>query len=273
MKVEVNQNSIDFKKLKILYSKREMLSFAMKTFIEWIIENEKIILKEAVKMHEDLLEKSYVENGSHGRSLENAILLNIGFYMFLKFLKENKIISKEEMEKRKVECANVLKEMSKEQKIEIENDNPTLMFKQAVEQLYITRKIEMMNYSIPSNVQPKSVLAGYIDFDEQLYYFLPDVIYTEVKKFYNAQGIKFPISKSALWKYLQNDGYLFNTPNNDRKTIKRKLNKGSQVAVIAIYQDKIDLEPIPDNSYVYNELKRMQEYVLKQEEEKAQETK
>lgn len=239
--VDIKPNSIDLKKLRELQENTEKLAFAMKLFVSWIIKNETKIISEAKEMKKEL-EKRTDFTLSHGRLIETINAITIGFHLFLKFMQENNIITEEELKSKMELCSTVLIEIAKSQNQEIEAENPVIMFKEAIEQLYAAEKIQIIDYSSGYLSNSNSNLVGYVDEDKEMYYFLPDITYKEITRFYKEQGSKFPISKSALLKYLENEGYLYRTPKSDRRTIKKKApNKNVVLPVIAIYKDKLEL--------------------------------
>lgn len=237
--VDVKQNSFDLNKLRNLQENAELLSFAMKEFISWIIKNEEKIISESKELYKKL-ENETQTNDIHGRTNETINIMKIGFYLFLKFLQQNEVITQEELEEKNSLCSGTLNELARHQNIEIESQNPVNMFKEALEQLYETEKVQIMDYNAPDNILPNRTLIGYIDHKEEKYYFLPNVLYKVIVRFCNEQGIKFPISKSALLKYLDNEGYLYRTPKSDRRTIKKKV-RNAVLPVIAVYQNKLTL--------------------------------
>ena len=117
------------------------------------------------------------------------------------------------------------------------------MFISALEQLYTTNRIYLKDYNDCTITEyDNTTLVGYVDnkTDEGVYYFFPDIIYKEVVRFYKEQDIKFPISKPALWKYLDMEGYLYKTPKSKRRTVRRKVpNTDNDLPFIPILQEKM----------------------------------
>ena len=121
-----------------------------------------------------------------------------------------------------------LNEVAKEQMKDVENTDPVKMTLTAIEELYVTQRIHVRDYSI-SHSRYYGTHIGYVHRTSKApivngyYYFFPDVLYTEIVKFYNSQNIKFPVSKASLWKYLDVAGLLYKTEGNDRRTIRKKI--------------------------------------------------
>ena len=238
--VDIKPDSIDLNQLRNLQENTELLSFAMKEFILWIIKNEATTIAEVKEMYKKLEVETQI-NANHGRTNEAINVMNIGFYLFLKFLNENKVIDNKELKEKMELCSTTLTELARCQSVEIQSESPVTMFKEAIEQLCETEKVQILDANAPSNILPNRTLIGYIDHSEEKYYFIPNVLYKEIVKFYSEQGIKFPISKPALLKYLENEGYLYRTPKSDRRTVKKRF-RNTTLAVIAIYKNKLGLD-------------------------------
>lgn len=247
--VDVKKNSVNLQILTELQENKEKLSFCMKEYIKWIIENE-VEIREYAKSYMKELQESERNNGIHGRTNEAVNVMTIGFNLFLAFFKENNVIKEEEEKELSRLAYTTLVEVAKEQGEEIDENNPVKMFTNAIEQLYLGGKIYLKDYNEYDLTEySNSTFVGMVDnkTDEGLYYFFPDIIYKEIVKFYKGQDIKFPISKSALWKYLDLEGYLYRTPKSQRRTVERKIPlSDNYLAVIPVIQEKmrnIYLEP------------------------------
>ena len=236
------QNSnLDLSKLSVIQSNREQLAFSMKSYIGWLIPNMDKVKQNAKNIHEQLSKQ--VDNQKvHGRLNETIIALYIGFANFLDFMSENKVISTEKAEALLEEAYTTFNDIAIQQMIDVESSNPVSMFLNALEQLYITEKIYIKDHQKKDNNIYVGTHVGYINQERKEYWFFPDVIYKEVVRFYSGQGIKFPISKASLWKYLDDAEILFKSGKNDRRTTRRVVpaNNNNSIAFIVIPQDKIN---------------------------------
>ena len=240
--VDIKKDSINLNKLTELQESEEKLNYSMKKYIEWIIENEEYIRVYAKDKMKELQTKTQ-NNGIHGRTNEAVNVMTIGFSLFLKFLNSYEIISKEQEKELEEEGYITLNKVAEQQAQEIDDSNPVNMFISALEQLYTTNRIYLKDYNDCTITEyDNTTLVGYVDnkTDEGVYYFFPDIIYKEVVRFYKEQDIKFPISKPALWKYLDMEGYLYKTPKSKRRTVRRKVpNTDNDLPFIPILQEKM----------------------------------
>ena len=244
--VDIKPTSIDLSKLKNVQDNIEKLSFSMKKFIERIIVNEETIIEKAIRKQNEMREKE-IQGKLHGRTLEAVTMLTIGFELFLEFICENDVITVKEKESLSRECDLIMEELAEQQKDEIDSNKPTELFVTGIKQLCETGKAQIMDYEIPCDPKLCPNLIGYYCNSEGHYYLLPETAYAEVIKFYRSQGIRFPVSKTSLQKMLADEGFLYITEKNDRKTVKRKLpNTKVTEAVWAIYQDKLGLRPFSE---------------------------
>ncbi len=240
--VDIKKDSINLNKLTELQENKEKLNYCMKKYIEWVIENEKDI-KEYAKNKMKELQNRTQHNGIHGRTNEAVNVMTIGFSLFLKFLNSYEIISEEQEKELEEEGYITLDKVAEQQAQEIDESSPINMFISAIEQLYTTGRIYLKDYNDCTITEyDNTTLVGYVDnkTDEGVYYFFPDLIYNQVVRFYKEQDLKFPISKPALWKYLDMEGYLYKTPKSTRRTVRRKVpNTDNDLPFIPILQEKM----------------------------------
>lgn len=231
--VPMKQDSVDLKKLSILQNNTEKLSFCMIIYIKWIIQNENEV-RQFVKSRFDELRENQ-NNQHHGRTTEICNVLTLGFNLFTKFMMDNKIIEKEEKEKLDIEAINVLDKLVEQQAENLIELKPTEMFNDAIEQLFATNSIQVLDYHCGATAEPISeggINVGFYDSNKKIFYFYPDIIYGVVAKFYSNNGKKFPINAKSLWKYLLEEEQLIRTDPN-RYTVQRKVN-GKAITVVAI---------------------------------------
>lgn len=241
--VDIKQNSINLNKLSELQYNKDKLAFCMMQYIKWIIDNEgKIRAFAREKMKK--LQHETQNNDIHGRTNEAVNVMTISFTLFLSFMLENETITYEQKEELENICYSTLIEIAERQAQEIDNTSPVQMFVSAIEQLYTTKQIYLKDYNECNDTEyDNTTLIGYVDNksgEEGLYYFFPELTYRAVVKFYKEQDIKFPISKSALWKYLDTEGYLYKTPRMQRRTVRRMVpNTDNELPFIPILQEKM----------------------------------
>lgn len=237
--VEVHKDSIDLKKLSVIQTNREHLAYAMMCYIKWIIENSKSVMEKATDINNTLYKQK--DDSVHGRLNETVTALYIGFSTFVDFLIANGVMTSKEGTALLENALAVFNENAKVQMLDVEDTNPVSMFQNALEQLYITDKVFVKNFHKPDNNIYAGSHIGYIDDIKNEYLFFPDVLYGEIVRFYNAQGIRFPISKASLWKYLDDAGILLRSSKNDRRTTRRKSpdKGGNNIAFIIIPMEKL----------------------------------
>lgn len=243
--IDIKQNDIDLQRLSLLQNNKEKLAYSMQQYIKWIITNEDKILTKAVEVKNKLNIENQ-DNNIHGRVNESVNVLYIGMVIYLDFLQDNKIITKDMAENTLSLTLTTLNNIAKEQMQDVETSNPVNMFFNALEQLYVTDKIHFRDYNKVTQSKYFGTHIGYIDnrksneYEKGFYYLFPDVSYAEILKFYRNQNMNFPISKASLWKYLDTEGYLYKTKGNDRRTSRRVIPEtDNKVPFIIIPVDKV----------------------------------
>ena len=244
--VSIKENDVNLKNLSYLQEHKEELAFTMKEYIKYIIDNEEKILQNA----EQLKKKLNVENQNnqvHGRVNESVNVMYIGMSLYLNFLVEKEVITKDIADKTLAETLEVLNSLAKEQMQDVETSNPINMLFTALSQLYVTNRIHFRDFNSPTQARYFGTHIGYIDKkknganDQGSYLFFPDILYSEIVKFYRSQNINFPISKASLWKYLDTEGYLYKPEKADRRTVRRMIpESGNVVPFIQIPMEKIE---------------------------------
>jgi len=243
--VTIKEDSIDLNKLSILQNNAEELAYSMMKYIEWIIHNEENIVKKVKSQFNQL--RGQTTQDVHGRTSEISAVLTIGITLFTQFLYENGSINIEKKQNLDLQASNVLNELVKQQTQEVTELKPSQMFYDALEQLLSTHtvSVEVINregyYGFGSrfddfSAQGKNV--GYYDCKARRYYLFPDAIFNEIDRFYSANGNKkFPVNARTLWRYLAEEGYLYQN-DKSRYKVAKKINKKT-VYVIDIKARKI----------------------------------
>ena len=225
--INLKPDSINLAKLSYIQDNLELLSLAMRKFIELIISNEQK-LKETIKTKYNELNNSS-NIAKHGRTNEIANILKLGFYIFTEFLASYSIISENEQHNISLNADYAIDELVKQQSDEVEKLEPTQMFFNAFEELIATHSIYVDTIN-PFRVQQmpfpdsnyRSELVGFYNKDKDCYYLYPQKIYTSIVDYYSKENIKFPISEKSLWRYLLEEGFLYRT-DKTRYTVQRDI--------------------------------------------------
>lgn len=218
--ITMKQDSINLNKLSELQENKAELAFAMKTYIQYIIDNEDDILTFAKAKFKEMQQNQ--QKGVHGRTTEAINILIIAFKIFTMFLVAKGVINSAKKSELDQACIKTLIELTKEQAEQVTDLKPTDIFYNDLGQLFATQKIKVLNYKDKSEFLNNSFgeIVGYYNQKDNTYYFFPEPIYQKIKLFHEMTGTKFPINERTIWKYLAEEGYL--VKSNDgryRKTI------------------------------------------------------
>lgn len=209
--VTIKKDSIDLNKLSMLQDNTEELAYCMKNFIKWIIDNEIDVIEYAKSefKNNQNLQKSLPE--IHGRTKEIACVLPIGFTLFTLFAQQQGAISEDEKKWLDNKIMTVLNSLIQEQTQEVTELKPSEMFYSALDELLSSNVICVRNLKTNGSIGGESKEIGYYDPLKDCLYLYPNAIYNEVVRFYNN---KFPIPQKTLWRYLVEEGLLY---QNDKK--------------------------------------------------------
>ena len=231
--IEMARRDIDLQLLSKLQERKDQLSFCMKEFIQYIIENYKEIKKNCKSKFIEYRNKAN-QDFAHGRIPEIIASEYMGIELFYEFAYSKHTIEFEEMNKLKLMSWDNLIKAAQKQSMKTEENRTDNMFFRGVQGLLLSKKIYLKNYKNNQREPdiPLSTFVGYYDEERQRCYLLPDVIYNEIVKFYSMQGIKFPGNAGSTWKYLKEAGRLFPAEKDRNKT--RKSINGKMVTFIEV---------------------------------------
>ena len=231
--IEIARGDIDLQLLSKLQERKDQLSFCMKAFIQYIIENYKVIKKNCKSKFIEYRNKAN-QDFAHGRIPEIIASEYMGIELFYEFAYSKHAIEFEEMNKLKLMSWDNLIKAAQKQSMKTEENRTDNLFFRGVQGLLLSKKIYLKNYKNNQREPdiPLSTFVGYYDEERQRCYLLPDVIYNEIVKFYAMQGIKFPGNAGSTWKYLKEAGRLFPGEKDRNKT--RKSINGKMVTFIEV---------------------------------------
>ena len=225
--IEIARGDIDLQQLSKIQKEKDKLSFCMKGYIQYIIDNYDDIRKSCKSKFIEYRNKAN-QGLAHGRIPEIVASEYMGIELFYKYAKENGVITEYEMQQMKDKAWKILMEVAKKQSSRTEDNRTDNMFFEAVQELLASNKIYLKSYKnyMREPDESLSTFVGYYDESKERCYLIPNVIFNEVVKFYGVQGIKFPGNAASTWKYLKEAGRLFpgeKDRNTTRKTINGKL--------------------------------------------------
>ena len=210
--LDFDKSTVNVDNLLKMQEHTEELSYAMKKYIKFIIENEDKILEECSKEIKKLQKVQKLQSEKYtnilGRTKEARNILYLGFYLFLAFMFENEIIDEKEKEQLEETAEQVLDEIMLNQSKVIETTNPTEMFYNALEALINSNKVMLEDYATGYPIRGAGTKVGYFDRKANRLYLYTETIYNEVYSFYKKRNIIFPLTQSTLLKTLQEEGIL-----------------------------------------------------------------
>ena len=120
-----------------------------------------------------------------------------------KWLKSINQLSQEKSDEMLVESWTVFMKLAERQNYRITEETPVKLFLNAIRELRDRYVIRFITLGQDSDYTETRSVMGYKD--DNYYYCYPDAIYSEVRKFYDKQGMTFPLAKTAMFKYLAQD--------------------------------------------------------------------
>ena len=222
--IEMARGDIDLQLLSTIQSKKDKLSYCMKGYIQYIIDNQDKIQKNCKYKFMEYRNKAN-QNLAHGRIPEIVASEYIGIELFYEYAKEKGVITEERMKQMKEDAWKILMKVAIKQSSKTEENRTDNMFFAAVQELLASNKIYLKSYKnyMREPDEPLSTFVGYYDECKERCYLIPNVIFNEIVKFYGVQELKFPGNAASTWKYLKEAGRLF-PGEKDRNTTRKSIN-------------------------------------------------
>ena len=224
--INVKNEDINKEKLYQVLEHQGEWQYFMKKFLENLCANYEEIKIEILEIF-----KSKVNEVKEDIQLETAEAiaeLYVGYAMLIDFASKNKIVTVDEKEKMLKEGWNTLVELAKEQESVIEEESLIKKTLSAIEILTNARKLTTVDYkdadSFTEQELMKDGFVGYFNIEKdgtKLALIYPDLLYKEVKNFYNQQGLLFPWTQADMCKDLFVQDYLYKTGKQMRPQVRR----------------------------------------------------
>lgn len=208
---DLKPGDVNLTALTMVQQKANELNECMSEYIQYVIKNWDRLANELKPLFLELRDKA--QTGGHGRLAVAVAHLQIGITVMCEWLVSIGVISAEQSTSMKEKAWDIFIELSTEQNRRIYDEKPVKLFLSAVKELMDRGEIRFSDLNEEYNpVKP----VGYKD--EYFYYCYPDTIYSEVRKFYAAQDLSFPLGKTALFQQLAVDKLIETDKKQNTKT-------------------------------------------------------
>ena len=215
------------------------LQRAMAGYIEWLIRRSDGLADELERRFYDLREMMADSlPGAHGRVVEAAAHLMLGYEMMLKFWLETGFIEKDEFRRYLTEGRVALVANSSEQTRDAVEEKPASVFVRTIQQLLATKTYGVKDITNPSGGMPENMI-GYVD--EEYYYLTPDIAYAAVSKTCQIKGTMFQATQKMLYKFLREEKLI--SPQDDGNATRAIRVDGRLIRCLWIPRRVIDGEP------------------------------
>lgn len=218
--VDIEPGDINLEALFEVQQRAYHLNECMGDYIQYVIQNWETLQETLKPLFYEY--RSKTQNGGHGRLAENVAHLQIGIYIMCEWLKSIDELTCEQVEEMRFQSWAVFMELAEKQNKRMIDEKPVKLFLDAIKELRDRGVIRFVIQGHDSSVnEPRSVM-GYKD--DNYYYCYPDAIYAEVRKYYSAQDMIFPLGKTAIIRQLATDG-IIETDKGQNTKAKRLGNK------------------------------------------------
>lgn len=233
--VELKPGDINLSALTKVQQNADHLNQCMSDYIQFVIRNWDSISEQAKPLFLEYRDKA--QNGGHGRLAECVAHLQIGIYFMCEWLLAENTVDEAQVERLRNAAWNVFTELADKQNRRIVEEKPVKLFLDAVREMRDRGTIRIIEIDCTNDYNSSSVV-GYRDKD--FYYFYPDGVYTEVKKFYSAQDKNYPLGKAALFQQLAIDGLI--ETDKDQTTKAKRIKNGKRSRFLWLKAEALDEE-------------------------------
>lgn len=209
---ELKPGDVDLSALTVVQQKANELNECMSEYIQYVLANWDTIAEKIKPLFLSLRDKAQI--GGHGRLAVAVAHLQIGMTIMCDWLKSANAITEEQSKQLEEQAWEIFIALSTEQNHRIYEEKPVKLFLNAVKELMDRGEIRFSDLN-NEEYYPINKPIGYED--TYFYYCYPDSIYSEVRKFYAAQDLNFPLGKTALFQQLAIDKLIETDKNQNTK--------------------------------------------------------
>lgn len=207
---ELRPGDVKLPELTAVQQRASELNECMSEYIQYVIVNWDTIAEKLKPLFLELRDKA--QTGGHGRLAVAVAHLQIGMTVMCDWLESVNVLTSERSDVLKAQSWDIFLALSAEQNRRIYEEKPVKLFLNAVKELLDRGEIRFSDLTAEC---PSYKPVGYVD--EYFYYCYPDTIYSEVRKFYAAQDLNFPLGKTALFQQLAIDKLIETDKNQTTK--------------------------------------------------------
>lgn len=237
MKIAIEPGAVDSAKLSEAQRKRNLYGYAMRSFIEMIIENWDQLSTELPEQVRVIRDDQSVA-GRHMRLPTAQAVLYTAFSCAMSHAIDVGAITDEQADYHEEKCLEVLKQLSESQSDDVENESPTEVFMRSlVSQLHAgLLKVPKKGVSTEGYGAPNGLRVGW--HDEESIYLLP-MAYTSVVEQVRKSGGSFAADEKTLRAEFGRDGWI--EPDKNGKLTRQTRDpsdKGSKVYATVLKRTK-----------------------------------
>lgn len=220
---KLEKGSIDREKLTQAQSQQDLLSHAMRGYLEWLAPQMGDLpgqLKEAfIRLREEASKKATIKT-RHGRLNEAISHLHLGLNSFLSFAVSQGALTQEEGKKILQEAWEIFNQIADEQALQEQAGEPSKKIAEASMELEAQGRIYWADMEDTPGFLDHTVKVGWKDEGRGIYYTNLGTLFKEVNQHLRGQGEYLSLSKADFISYL-NQKELLSEKDKDKnqKTI------------------------------------------------------
>ena len=227
----------DYKTEVLAYYQSNTLIYSthMYYFIDWVSKNFNEII-EFIREKFLVYRDSMLNFFRHKRLADSYIFLCLTYDILFGYCKNMGIIDISNLFYNGDYVKNIIRDTIKLHEQSTVKQDPAILYLLAIQELILSKKCKLIEKNKTNN--EKSII-GYKD--EDYYYLIPNLAYSNVIEFWKRQNIDFPVTSDRVNKALDELKVIKTSPegNSIKRTVKASIN-GERKRYLIIYRDVMD---------------------------------
>ncbi|MBN2796606.1 MAG: hypothetical protein JXR88_14445 [Clostridia bacterium] len=216
--LEMNRTTLSLDALSLLQENLDIASTGLKYFIEWFLEdydNHVSSMKNLFMRKRQSMNKANL----HGRVLEQIVICEIVFSLYVKYGFESELIKKKKAMKmlRVMQC--VIKDYMKNMYVKGNRDKPVFMYLHAIFEMMDAKELSLYPFGYDSRDKRKDGIES----DSHLY-LIDGIVFQKVVAYWKRQGVTFPHGLRDIHHLLLENKLIEVNPAEEGRVFTKKCN-------------------------------------------------
>lgn len=231
--VPIDRSSVNLERLTKCQESPLVLPTMIYNFLKWVTV---YINREGCLPNINLNEfrEKYRNTEIHFRLIDSVWALKYSCFLYLRYGLELGIIQEKELEQKLREAEAIFMEIVCNQYAEMNIENPLSMYLNAINELITSNKMPLLE------IGEDVITQKYGWYDDQFYYLLPELTYSNIFTFWQKRNKVFPLTMRKLHELLEEYSIIEVDKGSGKKCPKVTVAKGQRVRLLKINRRNLE---------------------------------